>query len=1131
MKCTKCGFENPEGMKFCGECGVRLENLCPICGFDNPPGFKFCGGCGASLIEATSTPINYTPSHLAQRILDEGEALEIRAGPDGERKTITALFADIKGSMDLLEELDPEEARNIVDPTLNLMMDAVHRYEGFVAQPTGDGIFALFGAPIAHEDHPQRALYAGLLMQEEIKKYAEKLRLEKGVNLEIRVGINTGDVVVRSIRKDDLNTDYVPVGHSTSLAARMESLATGGSVVVSENTHKLTEGFFQFKSMGKAQIKGVSEPLEIYEVQGVGALRTRLQVAVRRGLSRFVGRQGEMDGMKRSLQLAEEGKGQIVAVLGDPGVGKSRLFYEFRQVTGKGCLVLETFSISHGKAYPYLPLIDLLKNYFNLTPQDDERKRREKIGGKVLMLDRSLEDTLPYIFSLLGIEEEGDSLPQMDPQVKKKKTFEAIKRVLLRESLNQPLIIIFEDLHWMDGESQDFLNLLVESVATARLLLLVNYRPEYHHDWGSKTYYSQLRLDPLRREEAEELLTALVGEGEGAKHASPLQTLKSLILEKTEGNPFFMEEVVQTLAEEEVLSGDRGNYHLEKPPEELHIPTTVQGVLASRIDRLGSEEKEFLQTLSVIGKEFSFGLLKKVVDQQEEELQGLLYRLQEGEFIYEQPAFPEPDYTFKHALTQEVSYNSLLEERRSIVHEKTAVAIEEIYRYSLEEHYSDLAYHYSRSGNTEKAVEYLGLAGEQSIGRSAYEEGIDHLSKAIEFLKTLSDSLDRSRKELEYLVAIGPGLVATKGWRASETRETYERAKDLCDEVGDTPHLLPVLYKLIVSGLGEGEWHTKTQEFLQLAQESGDPAPLIMAHHVMGTTLLFGQGEFASALEHLEQGVALYDSGEYNSLSFIYGSEDPGVGCGDKGSHALWFLGYPDRAMKMIQEALDLAQELSYPFSSVVALFGASQLYRFRKDDTTARECDEAVVKLSSEHGYSFYLKHAKFQLNLHQIKEGKVDEVREQIQEYIDSFQSGVDQHYLSRSLYLLAEIYREVSKTEEGLKILTIVENIGLVSHEADINRLKGDLLRQKEMDSSQLAEIESEAEECFNKALEIARSQQAKSWELRAAMSMSRLWKEQGKKEEARNLLGDVYGWFTEGFDTKDLKEAKELLEELA
>jgi len=657
MRCASCGFENPERMKFCGECATPLKRRCPQCGLENPSGFKFCGECATPLTErsslaksspgaVSSTPANYTPKHLAERILAEQVAMEARGAADGERKTITALFADIKGSMALMEDLDPEEARHIIDPALQLMMDAVHRYEGYVAQSTGDGIFAFFGAPLAHEDHPQRALFAALRMQEEIGKYADTLRVAGRSPVEIQVGVNTGEVVLRSIRKDDLRTEYTPIGHSTGLAQRMESLAKAGSIVVSEYTYKLTAGYFAFKPLGAAQVKGVSEPIPLYEVLGVGPLRTRLQVAAQRGLTRFVGRQTELEQLRCALEQANARHGQIVGVMGEPGVGKSRLFYEFTLTSHSGCLVLEAYSLSHGKASPYLPLIELLKTYFQIQPHDDERQRQEKVTGKVLTLDRSLEDLLPYLFALLGIADPTSPLQQMDPQMRRRRTFDALKKLFLRESLKQPLILIFEDLHWIDTETQGFLDTLSESVASARLLLLTNYRPEYRHEWSTKTYYTPLHLTPLGQDEAAELLTFLLG------NDPSLTALKPLILEKTEGTPFFMEEVVQTLLEEGAVVGERGHCQLQKAPTELHLSPTVQGVLAARIDRLGAGEKELLHQLTVIGREFPVSLVRHVVPQPEEELYRLLASLQSKEFLYEQPAFPETEYTFKHALTQ-----------------------------------------------------------------------------------------------------------------------------------------------------------------------------------------------------------------------------------------------------------------------------------------------------------------------------------------------------------------------------------------------------------------------------------------------------------------------------------------------
>jgi class 3 adenylate cyclase len=545
MTCAGCGTELPAGAKFCLECGQPVS----------------AQSTGQSRF---SSPAAYTPKHLSEKILTFKNALE------GERKTITALFADIKDSTALIEDLDPEEARRLIDPALQLMMDAVHRYEGFVVQPTGDGIFALFGAPIAHEDHPQRALYAALLMQAESKRYAEQLRRVQGINLQIRVGVNTGEVVLRAIRKGDLRTDYTPVGHSIHIASRMESLASGGTVVVSDGTYKLIEGYFECKALGEAKVKGLTEPIPIYEALGVSPLRTRLQVAVQHGLVRFVGRQNELEQMQKALRQAKAGHGQVVGAVGEPGVGKSRLFYEFKLLAQRGCLVLETFSVSHSKAYPYLPVIDLLKAYFQIKACDDERKIREKLTDKLLTLDRALEPTLPAFLAFLGVPVEDPQWQALDPSQRRQRTLDAIKRLLLRESQVQPLLVIFEDLHWIDAETQTLLDSLVESLPTARLLLLVNYRLEYQHSWGNKSYYTRVQLDPLPPESAEELLQALLGDG------ASLALLKQLLIKWTEGNPFFLEESVRILVETQVLVGERGVYRLAKALPSIQVPATVQ---------------------------------------------------------------------------------------------------------------------------------------------------------------------------------------------------------------------------------------------------------------------------------------------------------------------------------------------------------------------------------------------------------------------------------------------------------------------------------------------------------------------------------------------------------------------------
>jgi class 3 adenylate cyclase/ribosomal protein L40E len=548
VQCTKCGTNNPSTNNFCAKCGNGLAKLCPKCSAENPPTSNFCGKCGAALANNENSAVATPPaSDVAAGVRVAPESIDVSTRLEGERKTVTALFADIKGSTEMMEDLDPEAARAVVDPALKLMMDAVHRYDGYVVQSTGDGIFALFGAPVAHEDHPQRALHAALRMQEELRRYSAKVVADGGTPIQGRIGINTGEVVVRSIHTGAGHLEYTPIGHMTNLASRMQTAAPVGSIAVTEATRKLCEGYFILKPLGPTRVKGVSEPVNVYEVTGLGLLRTRLQRSAGRGLTKFVGRQREMDAMKHAAQQAKAGRGQIVAAMAEAGVGKSRLLHEFKAVSQSEWMVLEAFSVSHGKASAFLPVIDLLWSYFEISSDDDERKRREKINGKIVTLDRSLENTLPYLHGLLGIGDENSPIADVEAQTRKRRSLEAIKRILLRESLNQPLIVIFEDLHWVDEETQAFLNLLADSIGTAKILLLVNYRPEYRHEWGHKTYYTQLRLDPLGKESADEMLRALLGDG------AELGALKRLIIEKTEGNPFFMEETVLVLMDEGAL--------------------------------------------------------------------------------------------------------------------------------------------------------------------------------------------------------------------------------------------------------------------------------------------------------------------------------------------------------------------------------------------------------------------------------------------------------------------------------------------------------------------------------------------------------------------------------------------------
>ncbi len=1121
MRCRKCGTGNREGRRFCSKCGGALARSCPNCGASNEPSDDFCGDCGASLTPSSAAhPEPTKPAEPAIRIASEASSASL----DGERKTVTALFADIKGSTEVMEERDPEEVRAIIDPALKLMIDAVQRYDGYVVQSTGDGIFALFGAPVAHEDHPQRALYAALRMQEDLRRYSARLRQRGNLPVEARVGANTGEVVVRSIATGQGQTEYTPIGHTTNLASRMQALAPTGSIAISEQTRKLVEGYFALKPLGPTKIKGVSEPVNVYEATGLGPLRTRLQRAAGRGLTKFVGREREMEALGHAADHAKSGRGQIVAAMGEAGAGKSRLLFEFKGKNQSGWMVLETFSVSHGKASAYLPVLDLLHGYFAIDAGDDARKRREKVAGKITILDRALEDTLPYLFGLLGIVEGEDPLAHMDGQVKKRRTLDAIKRILLRESLNQPLMVIFEDLHWIDEETQALLNLLADSIGNAKILLLVNYRPEYSHNWNSKTHYIQLRLDPLGKESADEMLTALLGDN------AELAPLKRVIVEKTEGNPFFMEETVQVLFDEAALVRN-GITRLTRPVGELKIPPTVQAILASRIDRLPQDAKDLLQTLAVTGREFPLSLIRAVVPKADDEINRLLSDLQLGEFIYEQPAVGDTEYIFKHALTQEVSYNSVLIERRKQLHERVGAALEQLYANSIDDHLDELAHHYSRSGNASKALEYHERAGLQAAQRSAHTEAIHGLTAALELLKRLPESSERDQRELELQTTLGQVLMVTQGWAAPETERVYFRAHELSQRSGNASQRFSSLTGLFGIAFVGGrlraarEWEAQITNF---AHQHREPEFLLDAcHHCWSTAL--GLGELEAAQGHIEHGLAVYHAEPQRAAAHLYAAHHPAV-CGyDWGACIWWLRGHQDEARRAASQGLALARELGHPPTLAFALAHKAILHQFLRETHAAQDQAQAAITIATVGGFPHYrsmgLILRGWALAEQRLGAGEgVGQIREGLASLLDSGSAMWCTYYLA----LLAEACGRAGRIEEGLRAvdeaLATVQKNGECWWEAEIVRLRGELLLRES--SSNAAEAQSR----FELAIEIARKQGAKSLELRATMSLARLLREGGCCHQARALLAEIYNWFTEGFDTADLKDAKALLEEL-
>ncbi|HEY6419721.1 MAG TPA: adenylate/guanylate cyclase domain-containing protein [Candidatus Binataceae bacterium] len=1067
---------------------------------------------------------------------------------------MTALFADIKGSTELEQDLDPEEARAIIDPALKLMIDAARRYDGYIVQSTGDGIFALFGAPVAHEDHPQRALYSALRMQEELKRYSARLREAGSLPLEARVGVNTGEVVVRSITTGEGQTEYTPIGHTTNLASRMQALAPTGSIAISEQTRKFVEGYFQLKPLGPTKVRGVSEPVNVYEVTGIGPLRTRLQRSAGRGYTKFVGRNREMDAMKAAAEQAQAGHGQIVAAMAEPGVGKSRLLFEFKAVSQSGWMVLETFSVSHGKASAFLPVIDLLHGYFDIKPEDDTRKRREKVTGRVLALDRSLEDALSYLFALLGLIEADDPLMQMSAEVRKRRTLDAIKRILIRESLNQPVMVIFEDLHWIDEETQALLNLLADSIGTAKILLLVNYRPEYSHQWGSKTYYTQLRLDPLGKESAAEMLQSLLGD------SAELAALKRLIIEKTEGNPFFMEETVEVLLDDGALVRN-GSIKLIKPLAELKIPPTVQAILVSRIDRLPADEKDLLQTLAVIGREFARSLVREVVDPQSraesssfglpalsvhgplrtgstgrqaagllsrkitgEVLEAMLAHLQLAEFIYEQPAVGDIEYTFKHALTQEVAYKSVLVERRKLLHGGIGTAIEALAAGQIDDHVAELAHHYSRSDNPMKAAGYLNLAAIQAHRRSAFTEATELAERGVSILASTADGSERDRQEIGLQIVLAQSLAATFSPGFVEVGRAYTRAIELCGRIGDERQLFLALVGLRLHfqiRADERRAREVSEQVLAMAERLGQPWMLGIAHALQAASLLWlGQPEAARA--HCEESLAvLGPEDQFGPVFPRFASAFPALSC------SLWLLGFPDRAQRAADESISRARALQSPLAMMLSLTQGWNLNRFLRDAVRTREHAEAAIAIGSEYGIRPLelgaIGHRGWSLvHADRANEG-LEEIRRSV-EGRDRLGMGLSPSVLA----MLVEAHLQMKQPVAGLQALeeafSRVEPTGERMYESELYRLKGELLLAQDASNA------VQAEKSFRTAIEIAQAQSAKSWKLRATMSLARMIAKQGKRDEARTMIADIYNWFTEGFDTADLKEAKALLDEL-
>jgi tetratricopeptide (TPR) repeat protein len=873
--------------------------------------------------------------------------------------------------------------------------------------------------------------------------------------------------------------------------------------------------------LGPTEVKGVAQPINIYEVIATGSLHGHFDLAVRRGLTKFVGRQSELKQIAHALELARGAHGQIIAVVAEAGTGKSRLSYEFKATLAADCKVLEAYSVSHGKASAWLPVLALLHNYFGIQEVDDPVIRREKLRAALTTLDPALSETQSYLFTLLAIPENPDPIAHMDAQVKRRRTLEALKRIVLRESLKQPIVVIFEDLHWVDDQTQALLDLLADGIGNARVLMLVNYRPEYRHEWGNKSYYSQLRLDALGRESAAEMLSTILGDG------VELNPLKRLIIERTEGNPFFIEEMVQALFDEGTIVRN-GAVKLARSLSQMRLPPTVQGILASRIDRLPPAHKELLGTLAVIGRVSSLALIRRVAKRPDGKLEPMLAALQAGEFIYEVPAAAGIEYTFKHTLTQEVAYNSLLIEKRKELHERTAQAIESAFADQLNDHLTGLAYHYSRTDNASKAVEYLVQVGQQAIQRSAHAEAISNLNSAISRVHGLPDSRDRAQRLVRLELTRARALAITG--QTSEVEQAFLRAREVSEHLDFTEELSSALLGLCGQYLAHGKFPTVYElagEVERRAESAEDQGPLTVAIGIMGVAE-YEMGDFLQARNHLETAISHYDR-RHDKPVGVRTVYSPEVATRYYAGAALWYLGYPEQAVRRSNEAVALAQELSNPLDLASAGFAAGHLHLLRGEALAAQEIAERTIMLCSEQGLTYWLARARRLRAWALIEQGSTEESIAQVQNDFGSpgtiWKKLVGRHDRVQLIEAWIRIARRnpgCGAVGEMLAVANGNENDYLA---ADIYRLKGEL-QAGEGDTGV-----SEAESCFRRSINIAQKQSAKSIELRATTSLARLWASFGRCDEARATLAEIYNWFTEGFDTVDLKEAKALLEELS
>jgi class 3 adenylate cyclase/predicted ATPase len=1054
-------------------------------------------------------------------VTEEGQGLVWTAERHGERRQLTMFFCDLVGSTSLASQFDPEEWREIVTSYYDACAKVIARFDGHIAQYLGDGLLVYFGYPHAHEDDAQRAVRAGLGIIDAVGQLNPALSEKYGVSLAVRIGCHTGLVVVGEEVGGTGQEDMV-VGDTPNIAARLEAVAEPNTLVIGTTTHQILGGLFAYESLGTPPLKGISAPLQVYRVLYESTARTRLEALATTGLTPLVGRDAEVALVEQIWGQVVDGHGQVVVITGEAGIGKSRLVKELTDYASS-----RQAWFTHMQCSPYYqhtafyPVIDLMERIVLRFGRDDSPAQKlTKLEGFLVESGFSLPETVPLFCSLLSIPLGADYVsPDLPADQQKLETLRALTAIPLRRAQKQPVMLIVEDLHWIDPTTLDYLSMVVDAIVAAPIMAVFTCRPDFSPPWRDAPNVSVVDLNRLPSDASVELAHQV------ARGKSLPPQVVSEVVAKTDGVPLFIEELTKMLLESGMLEERVGRYALMGPLPPLAIPNTLQDSLMARLDRL-APVKGLAQLGAVLGREFSYQLLQAVSPLDDDALRDGLERLVAAEFFYQHGEPPEATYRFKHALVQESAYQSLLKSARQQHHHRVADVLASRFPATVQTRPELLAHHYTEAGLTEQAIPYWQIAAQRALQRYANHEAASHASRGLELLAALPDTPQHAQLELSLQLVLAPAVSFIRGPQAVE--DIHAKALELARRGGSTPELFPAL-----AGFGYGQMvHGKlrearalAEEFLELAQPQGDPLVLAVGHRMLAYTAWW-QGDFADALEHSRAGLALYHPDQHRICLMRY-SQDSGVVCGYVSALAHWALGYPALAVQTMERTIAHARALAHPYSIAITLLFAAQLSQLRRDTVSARTQAEEALAISAEHGLDAVWLWCLLPRGWATAQEGDVPSGIADIREAMSRRRAANIGAVWPWFYALLADAHLQLEQFDEGLAAAE--EALGWARrnsehlYEAEAHRVKGELLFGSTHDPAQ-------AEPCFRHALTAARERRAKSFELRAAISLARLWLQQNRIDDARALLAPVYDWFTEGFDTADLIDAKALLDQL-